>query len=219
MGMAQHTAHARVEQIITEVIFELERDPTRKFTFVEMKFLNMWYIRQTKERQESLKKLVKEGRFEIIMGGWVHTDESNEHFEDIIENFVQGHQWLSKEFGIIPRIGWNIDAFGHTQANAALFHDLGFEALFFARAGLDDIQARFKAENHQSHFLWRPLSKHFGNQKEILGALIALSETYGYPKGFKCDEHFDDDGPIQNDKTLQDFNGELRIVQMVNYIN
>lgn len=132
-GMEQKTAHARVEQILTEVVFELERDPTRKFTYVEMKFLNMWYIRQSKKMQESLKKLIKEGRFEIIMGGWVHTDESNEHFEDIIENFVQGHQWLSKEFGVTPRIGWNIDAFGHTQANAALFHDLGFEALFFAR--------------------------------------------------------------------------------------
>jgi hypothetical protein len=45
MGMEQRTAHARVEQIITEVVFELERDKTRKFTFVEMKFLNMWYIR------------------------------------------------------------------------------------------------------------------------------------------------------------------------------
>lgn len=96
------------------------------------------------------------------MGGWVHTDESNAHFEDIINNFVEGHQWLSKEFGVAPRVGWNIDAFGHTQANAALFHDLGFEAFFFARAGKDDIDARFKADVHGSHFLWRPLSKHFG---------------------------------------------------------
>lgn len=86
--MEQRTAHARVEQIITEVIFEMERDHTRKFTFVEMKFLNMWYVRATKERQEALKKLVKEGRFEILMGGWVHTDECTANYQDIIENFV-----------------------------------------------------------------------------------------------------------------------------------
>jgi len=30
-------------------MFELERDPKAKFSYVEMKFLNMWYIRQTKE--------------------------------------------------------------------------------------------------------------------------------------------------------------------------
>lgn len=161
-GMEQRTAHARVEQIISEVIFEMERDSTRKFTFVEMKFLNMWYIRAPKDRQNALKKLIKEGRFEIIMGGWVHTDECNANFEDIIENFVKGHQWLIKEFGITPRIGWNIDAFGHTQANAALFHDMGIEAFFFARGAKDEIDKRFKPDVASSHFLWRPLSKHFG---------------------------------------------------------
>ena len=98
-----------------------------------MKFLNMWYVRATKERQEALKKLIKEGRFEIVMGGWVHTDECDANYEDIVNNMVEGHQWLSKEFGVSPRIGWNIDAFGHTQTNAALFHDMGFEAQFFAR--------------------------------------------------------------------------------------
>jgi hypothetical protein len=29
-------------------------------------------------------------------------------------NFVKGHQWLKDEFGVAPKIGWNIDAFGHT---------------------------------------------------------------------------------------------------------
>ena len=48
------------------------------------------------------------------MGGWVSTDESTTNFEDIIANFLKGHQWLSDEFGIKPRIGWNIDPFGHT---------------------------------------------------------------------------------------------------------
>jgi len=96
------------------------------------------------------------------MGGWTHTDEATPDFEGIIDNFVIGHSWLSKEFGIAPRIGWNIDAFGHTEANAALFHDLGFEALFFSRANLNAIKNRFKPDHHDAHFLWRPMSKHFG---------------------------------------------------------
>ena len=96
---------------------------------------------------------------------------------------------------------------------------MGFEAFFFSRGGKDDIDDRFKPSVHGSHFLWRPLSKHFGAQKEILSAFLANSETYGFPKGFKVDEHFDDDGPIQNDPTLSDYNGDLRVVQMVNYIN
>lgn len=179
----------------------------------------MWYTRASKDRQDALKKLIKEGRFEIIMGGWVHTDECNANFEDIIENFIQGHTWLSKEFGVTPRVGWNIDAFGHTQANAAIFHDMGIEAFFFARGARDDLEKRFNKDVQGSHFLWRPLSKHFGAQKEMMSAYLATSETYGYPKGFKVDEHFDEDGPIQNDPTMSDYNGDLRMVEMVNYIN
>jgi hypothetical protein len=38
---------------------------------------------------------------------------------------------LKDNLGVHPKIGWNIDPFGHTSANAAMFHDLGFEALFF----------------------------------------------------------------------------------------
>lgn len=48
-----------------------------------------------------------------------------------------------ENFGIAPRVGWNIDPFGHTAANAALFHDFGFEALFFSRAGWDELSSRW----------------------------------------------------------------------------
>jgi hypothetical protein len=34
---------------------------------------------------------MKEGRFEITMGGWVGTDESTVNYEDIIGNFYTGH--------------------------------------------------------------------------------------------------------------------------------
>ena len=73
------------------------------------------------------------------MGGWVGADEATTNYEDIIGNFYTWHQWLKNEFGVAPKIGWNIDTFGYTQANAALFHDIGFEAIFFARAGRDEI--------------------------------------------------------------------------------
>ena len=44
-----------------------------------------------------------------------------------------GHQWLRKEIGITPKIGWMIDSFGHSSSNAALFADFGFDAMFFSR--------------------------------------------------------------------------------------
>ena len=44
-GMRGKDSHARVEQILDEVVSELLSDPKKLFTFVEMKFFNMWYIR------------------------------------------------------------------------------------------------------------------------------------------------------------------------------
>ena len=40
---------------------------------------------------------------------------------------------MKNEFGVKPRVGWMIDAFGHSQTNAALFSDFGFESIFFSR--------------------------------------------------------------------------------------
>jgi len=74
-----------------------------------------------------------------------------------------GHSFLKKEFNVIPKIGWMIDAFGHSAANAALFADFGFEAIFFTR--IDDHDRQKRVQEHELTFLWRPFSKHFGHQK------------------------------------------------------
>lgn len=57
-----------------------------------------------------------------------------------------GHQFLWDEFKIRPKIGWMIDAFGHSQANAALFSDFGFEALFFSRIS-EPMREEYKKKN------------------------------------------------------------------------
>ena len=42
-----------------------------------MSFLAMWWQNAHPTRKTNLKKLVDEGRFEILTGGWVMTDEAN----------------------------------------------------------------------------------------------------------------------------------------------
>ena len=139
----------------------LHADPKRKFTYVEMKFFTMWYNRQNEKTKDLVKYLVGNGQLEITQGGWSSTDEACPNYEDIINNMYLGHMFLKKEFGVIPKIGWMIDAFGHSTANAALFADFGFDAVFFSRIDLPERTDREKGGN--STFIWRPFSKHFGN--------------------------------------------------------
>jgi hypothetical protein len=60
-------------------------------------------------------------------------DEACTHYEDMINNMMKGHDFLLKEFNYKPRIGWQIDPFGHSNANARLYAEMGFDALIFAR--------------------------------------------------------------------------------------
>lgn len=113
--------------------------------------------------QEDVKMLIKEGRLEIANGGWVSSDEACPNYEDMINNMVMGHAFLKKEFGIRPRIGWQLDAFGHSSANARLFADFGFDAVFMSRADREDRKQKEKSKSLE--FLWRPFSKHFGTRK------------------------------------------------------
>jgi alpha-mannosidase len=92
-----------------------------------------------------------------------------------------GHQFLKNEFGIKPRVGWMIDAFGHSEANAALFADFGFEALFFSRIGRNERES-FKRDKKMT-FLWEPNSAYYGSSKRILTHVF--QNHYNGPFGSK----------------------------------
>jgi alpha-mannosidase len=62
----------------------------------------------------------------------------------MILNMYIGHQFLRKEFNVVPKIGWMLDAFGHSATNARLFSEFGFEAIFFARLDDKDREERLK---------------------------------------------------------------------------
>ena len=53
----------------------------------------------------------------------------------MIDQMTVGHQFLDRTFGYNPRIGWQVDPFGHSSTQAALMTGaLGFDALYFGRA-------------------------------------------------------------------------------------
>lgn len=60
-------------------------------------------------------------------------DEAATHYVDMIDQTSLGHRYLKEQFGITPRIGWQIDPFGHSAVQAYL---LGAEVLFSSRVTL-----------------------------------------------------------------------------------
>jgi Glycosyl hydrolases family 38 N-terminal domain len=85
-GANDENAHASVQYVLDTVIDELLADPSKKFTYVEMKFLSMWWKYQTDEMKAKVRQLVQSGRLDIVNAGWSMHDEACTHYEDMINN-------------------------------------------------------------------------------------------------------------------------------------
>ena len=63
------------------------------------------------------------GRLEFILGGWCMNDEASTHYNAIIDQHTIGFKFLKDNFGDCarPKIGWQIDPFGHSREQASIF--------------------------------------------------------------------------------------------------
>lgn len=115
----------------------------------------MWWDRQSDIKKEEVKQLVANGQLELINGGFSSTDEACPYYQDLIENIMVGHKFIQENFGVQPRIGWNIDPFGHSNTNAALFDLIGFDAVFYAR--IDYLEKEERKSNKTLEYVHRPV--------------------------------------------------------------
>lgn len=83
--------------------------------------------------KDKIRGMAKEGRLEFANGGWVMSDEACPYYNDMINNMALGHEFLLKEVGIKPKVGWSIDPFGHSNTHARFLAEMGLDAWFFAR--------------------------------------------------------------------------------------
>jgi len=93
-------------------------------------------------------------------------DEACPTYDDMINNMMIGHQWIEQEFGFKPKIGWQIDPFGHSNANTRLFAEMGFDALFFAR--LDSMDKEKRINEKSLEYVWMPNVDSLGSEVNLL---------------------------------------------------
>lgn len=127
-------------------------------------------------------------------------DEATAHYIDMIDQTTLGHWYLKQQFNVTPRIGWQIDPFGHSAVQAYLLgaevwlykqfaysKSLHFSTLpflstgsfFFAQLGFDslyfariDYQDRAKRKVDKTlEVVWQG-SKTFGFSAQVTGLLF-----------------------------------------------
>ncbi|KAG8516346.1 Alpha-mannosidase 2x [Galemys pyrenaicus] len=97
--------------------------------------------------------MVGNGQLEIATGGWVMPDEANSHYFALIDQLIEGHQWLEKNLGATPRSGWAVDPFGHSSTMPYLLRRANLTSMLIQRVHYA-IKKHFAA-THSLEFMWR----------------------------------------------------------------
>ena len=174
--MGTDHCHVSVKRILDNMVVSLSNKEDRKFSYVEMSFFKLWYDKQTDQIKQKVKNFIKEGRLEIINGGWVMHDEAGSYYKHSIDNMRIGLKFLKEEFNVIPKIGWFIDPFGHSSATAHILKQMNFDKIVLTR--IDYLEKKDRINNHNLEFIYDPfglgqeifthISYHHYNPREVL---------------------------------------------------
>ncbi|XP_063709608.1 lysosomal alpha-mannosidase-like isoform X2 [Culicoides brevitarsis] len=205
---------AGVQYILDSVVQALLNDPAKKFIYVESAFFFKWYDEQTPELQEKVKMLVNEGRLEFIGGAWSMNDEADTHYNSVVDQFTWGLRRLNDTFGECgrPKVGWQIDPFGHSREQASMFAQMGYDGLFFGRLDWQDKQNRLKTQT--AEMIWHG-SANLGESSDLFTGV--LFNNYGPPPGF-CWDVLCDDEPINDDRFSPDYNVQQRVDEFFAFV-
>lgn len=121
--------------------------------WAEISYFAMWWDTASSSQKAAVKKLIERKQLEIVTGGWVMPDEANTHYFALIDQLVEGHQWLEEHVGVKPLIGWSIDPFGHSPTMAYILKRAGLPAMIIQRIHYE--VKRVLAEKLNLEFMWR----------------------------------------------------------------
>jgi len=122
-----------VHYILDTVFSALYENPERRFTQVEITYLEKYYKRQKKAKRDIIKTVISRGQVEFNLGGMTMNDEATTTYVEEVNQMSNGAAFLLQEFGVTPKSAWHIDPFGHSASTASLWSQMGFSAFGICR--------------------------------------------------------------------------------------
>ena len=135
----------RVYKIIENILDIMDSDNNFKYTLDQTYYLE----KLKKEKPKLFKQLadkVREGRIEIVNGGYVMPDLNLVSPQTIKKSFELANEFALKEFGIKPKVAWMIDCFGHNGLMPKIAKEVGLNYYVFWRGMIN--------ESSTQDFIW-----------------------------------------------------------------
>ena len=141
--------------VMDAVVAALQQDPKRTYNMAEIFYLDLWLTSKVgrPQEREALIKLIQAGQFNFMNGGWCQNDEASIHIDGIIDQHTLGHLFLRSLLGdfYTPKVGWQVDPFGHSAGHAWVLYQMGFDTAVTGRIGGRGVQA--------GNSLWAPFAE------------------------------------------------------------
>lgn len=173
-----------VKEILNKLIAVMETDQTTVFNWAETHFLAQWWDQATEEQRTSLSSLAKSGRFGVMGGGWVQHDENLPNYQDILLQLQTGIDWLQYHLGVTPKVGWQIDPYGHSSNTPWIYAFMGYESIVLNRVGTTIEYEMRKSKS--SEFVWLDMPHIHHKEKDFdIFAHILVNSEYMAPSEFR----------------------------------
>uniref|UniRef100_A0A665TGZ6 mannosyl-oligosaccharide 1,3-1,6-alpha-mannosidase n=1 Tax=Echeneis naucrates TaxID=173247 RepID=A0A665TGZ6_ECHNA len=143
----------QTKHILNNMLVKLTEDNRRKMIWAEISYFSKWWNDIDEQKRAMVKRLVGTGQLELVTGGWVMADEANSHYFALLDQLIEGHQWIQKHLGVKPSSGWAVDPFGHSPSMTYLLKGAGLSNMVIQRVHYA-VKKHF-AQQQTLEFLWR----------------------------------------------------------------
>ncbi len=87
-----------------------------------------------------IRKYVESGRWDIIGGTYLQSDENLPETETLIRQYMRGQQYFASRFGKRITVGWAADCFGHAAGMPDIMASAGIRYFAFTRPDANQIK-------------------------------------------------------------------------------